>query len=153
MTPSDLEILHAALSGEHFGISAYDAALSLGVLSEGATALARVFQDHHRYHAKTVAEHIKAAGGHPAASKSWNEYAEQHPPPALETEQDVLRYAITLEHGAAAADARAVGELESAELRVLFARIGAVEAMHLAILRHSVGEPPVPDPLLSETSD
>jgi hypothetical protein len=41
-----------------------------------------------------------------------------------------------------------VEELESPRLRALFASIGSVEAMHWAILRHALGENPVPSSFL-----
>ena len=148
MANGDLSILEAALAGEYFGVSAYDAALGLNVLSAGAAQVARNFQSDHRDHATRISDEICALGGQPPATKSWAEYAELYPPPALETEADVLRYAASLERSAAAADANALAELESPELRVLFARIGAVEAMHWAVLLQALGENPVPSSLL-----
>ena len=52
---------------------------------------------------------------------------------------------------AAIADTKAVAKLSTAELRTLFARIGGVEAMHWALLRSALGEPPIPDSLLPES--
>ena len=148
MSSQDLAILENALQGEYFGIAAYEAALSLGVLGEAAAGAARAFQSDHREHANAIAKQIEALGATPAPSKTWEEYAAQDPPPALDSEANVLRYAASLELGAAAADARAVAELESPELRTMFVRIASVESMHLATLRQALGDAPVPAPLL-----
>ena len=71
-----------------------------------------------------------------------------YPPPKLASEADVLRYAASLERSAAVADAKAVAKLRDPGLRTLFARIGGVESMHWALLRSTLGEPPIPDSFL-----
>ena len=81
----------------------------------------------------------------------WSFAGTKYPPPKLASEADVLRYAASLERSAAIADTKAVAKLSTAELRTLFARIGGVEAMHWALLRSALGEPPIPDSLLPES--
>jgi Ferritin-like domain len=53
-----------------------------------------------------------------------------------------------LERSAAIADTKAVAKVGDPALRTLFARIGGVEAMHWALLRSTLGEPPIPESLL-----
>ena len=71
-----------------------------------------------------------------------------YPPPKLASEADVLRYAASLERSAAVADTKAVAKLRDPGLRTLFARIGGVESMHWALLRSTLGEPPILDSFL-----
>src|SRR4029077_16472852 len=100
----DVEVLNQGLQGEYFGIAAYDAALGTGLLSDKIAAVARQFQADHRAHAQAIREAIERLGERAGAAKSWKEYAAMYPPPKLASEADVLRYAASLERGAAVAD-------------------------------------------------
>src|SRR6516164_5763625 len=142
----DVDVLNQGLQGEYFGIAAYDAALGTKLLSDKVAVVARGFQADHRAHA--IREAIERLGGRADAAKTWAEYAAQYPPPKLASEADVLRYAASLERSAAIADTKAVAKVHDPALRTLFARIGGVEAMHWALLRSTLGEPPIPDSLL-----
>jgi Ferritin-like domain len=144
----DVDVLNEGLQGEYFGITAYDAALGSGLLSDKVAAVARQFQADHRAHAQAIGEAIERLGGRASAAKSWKEYAAMYPPPKLANEADVLRYAASLERSAAVADTKMVAKLHDPALRTLFARIGGVEAMHWALLRSTLGEPPIPDSFL-----
>ena len=144
----DVDVLNQGLQGEYFGITAYDAALESGLLSDRVAAVARQFQADHRAHAQAIREAIERLGGRAGAAKGWKEYAAMYPPPKLASEADVLRYAASLERGAAVADTKAVAELRDPALRTLFARIGGVESMHWALLRSTLGEPPILDSFL-----
>jgi len=144
----DVDVLNEGLQGEYFGITAYDAALGSGLLSDKVAAVARQFQADHRAHAQAIGEAIERLGGRASAAKSWKEYAAMYPPPKLASEADVLRYAASLERSAAVADTKAVAKLRDPALRTLFARIGGVESMHWALLRSTLGEPPIPDSFL-----
>ena len=141
----DVDVLNQILQGEYFAIAAYDAALGTKLLSEKIAVAARAFQADHRAHAQAIREAIEQLGGQSNAAKTWAEYAAQYPPPKLASEADVLRYAASLERLAAIADTKAVATVQDPALRTLFARIGGVEAMHWAVLRSTLGEPPVPD--------
>src|SRR5262245_8010352 len=144
----DMDVLNQGLQGEYFGIAAYDAALGSGLLSDRAASVARQFQGDHRAHAQAIREAIERLGGRADAPKTWAEYAAKYPPPKLGSEADVLRYAASLERSAAVADTKAVARLRDPGLRTLFARIGGVESMHWALLRSTLGEPPIPESFL-----
>ena len=144
----DVDVLNQGLQGEYFGIAAYDAALGTKLLSDKVAVVARGFQADHRAHAQAIREAIERLGGRSNAAKTWAEYAAQYPPPKLASEADVLRYAASLERSAAIADTKAVAKVQDPALRTLFARIGGVEAMHWALLRSTLGEPPIPDSVL-----
>jgi len=144
----DVDVLNQILQGEYFAIAAYDAALGTKLLSDSVAMVARGFQADHRAHAQAIREAIERLGGRSNAAKTWEEYAAQYPPPKLASEVDVVRYAASLERSAAIADTKAVAKVQDPALRTLFARIGGVEAMHWAVLRSTVGEPPVSDSFL-----
>ena len=144
----DVDVLNEGLQGEYFGIAAYDAALGTKLLSDKVAVVARGFQADHRAHAQAIREAIEQLGGQCNEAKTWEEYAAQYPRPKLASEADVLRYAASLERSAAVADTKMVAKLHDPALRTLFARIGGVEAMHWALLRSTLGEPPIPDSFL-----
>src|SRR5215472_6044048 len=126
---NDVDVLNEGLQGEYFGIAAYDAAMESGLLSAKVATVAKGFQADHRAHAQAIREAIERLRGRAS-------------------ETDVLRYAASLERSAAVADTKAVAKLLDPALRTLFARIGGVESMHWALLRSTLGEPPIPDSFL-----
>src|SRR5262245_39327176 len=86
----DVDVLNQGLQGEYFGISAYDAALGSGLLSDRVTAVARQFQADHRAHAQTIRNAIERLGGRADLPKTWKEYSAMYPPPKLASEAEVL---------------------------------------------------------------
>jgi hypothetical protein len=143
-TLNDVDVLNQALGGEYFGIAAYEAALGTGLLEEGVRDVAVEFQGDHRAHAERLCEAIVARGGTPIEAKGWQAYAAEFPPPPLENQADVLRYAASLEKSAASASVASLCELSSPELITLAGSIAGVEAMHWSALLGALGENPVP---------
>lgn len=143
-TKRDLEILNDSLAGEYFGIAAYDVAMGSGLLEPGVRDVAQKFQDDHRQHAQRIREAITGLGGVPIEARAWESYAAEYPPPPLESQEDVLRYAISLEKSGASASLASVARFSSPDLALLAATIGGVEAMHWSALLGALGENPVP---------
>ncbi len=143
-TKKDVEILNSSLGGEYFGIAAYDAAIGSGLLEDGVGAVAAKFQGDHREHAQRIQEAIVDLGGQPIPAKTWEEYAGEYPPPPLNSQADVLRYAASLEQSGASASVASVAQFSSPELGRLAASIAGVEAMHWSALLGALGENPVP---------
>ena len=141
---NDIEILNGSLGGEYFGISAYEAAIGTGLLEDGVRDVAKKFQGDHQKHAKKIQELIAELGGEPVASKSWEEYAAEYPPPPLTDQTDILRYAASLEKSGASATVVSVSELSTPAAVRLAASIAGVEAMHWSVLLGALGEDPVP---------
>lgn len=141
-TEMDVVILDRSLSGEYFGIAAYEAAIGSGLLAPEAERLAVKFQNDHREHARILAETIVRLGGTPSEPSSDAEYAKEFPP--LGSQEDVIRYAIVLESQAASAHLASVPRLSTPELAELAASISGDEAMHWAVLLGAIGEDPVP---------
>ena len=140
----DIAILNASLEGEYFGIAAYEAAIGSGLLEASVRSVAKKFQSDHESHAERLHAVIVDLGGKPVETKTWDEYAADYPPPPLASQEDVLRYAASLESGGAAASVRSVSELSTPELARLSASIAGVEAMHWSVLLSALGEDPVP---------
>ena len=148
----DINILNRSLYGEYFGIAAYQVAIESGLLEDGVRQVARQFQRDHEQHADSLIEKIQECGGVPDGRKTWEEMAAEFPPPALENQEDILRYAASLESSGASAEVMAVSRLNSPELRKLVASIAGVEAMHWAVLRNALGENPVPVAFVADAS-
>ena len=143
-TQKDIEILNASLGGEYFGIAAYEAAIGTGLLEDEVRDVAENFQGDHKQHAQRLQDAIMGLGDDPIRTKSWDQYASEFPPPPLNSQADILRYAASLEKSGASASVASVGELSSPELARLAASIAGVEAMHWSVLLGALGENPVP---------
>lgn len=143
-TQKDVDLLNASLGGEYFGIAAYQAAMGTGLLDDGVRAVAQKFQDDHKEHAERFQAAIISLGGDPVRTKTWEQYASEFPPPPLESQADILRYAASLEQSGASASTASVGEFSSPDLARMVASIAAVEAMHWSVLLGALGEDPVP---------
>lgn len=136
----DIDILNTALGLEHEGIAAYQVGAESGLLSKPMLDVAVMFQDQHKQHADALMGAVKQLGGTPVEAMAKYEF----PVDQLKTEADVLRFAAGLEQGAASAYYGAIPVFENRELAQAGASIMADEAMHWAVLRHALGENPVP---------
>jgi rubrerythrin len=137
---SDARILNTALGAELEAVAAYQVGAESGLLQKPVLELAATFQGHHREHAELLSKTIATLGGKPAVAKS--SYA--FPVETLKTQNDVLRFAATLERGAVSAYLGAVPLFANRDLSKAAASILGDEAMHWAILRNALGEAPVP---------
>jgi hypothetical protein len=98
------------------------------------------FQGHHKAHIEALAKAVRALGGTPAAPRK--DYG--FPVAKLKKEADVLRFAAGLEKGAVSAYLGAVPLFLDHNLAKAAASILGDEAMHWAVLRHALGQNPVP---------
>ena len=143
---SDLDILNQTLAVEHIGIAAYDAALGTGLLGRPTADAARAFRSDHVRHGELIVEQIVARGGTPVSPRDPADYAKAYPP--LNTEADIVAYAIELEAVATRSYVASVAQYEDRSLALLGAEIGAVEAQHWAVLLAASGANPVPSPII-----
>ena len=137
---SDTRILNTALGAELEAIAAYQVGAETGLLQKHVLDLAVTFQGHHKEHADLLAKTIQKLGGKPVAAKAKYTF----PTETLKTQNDVLRFAATLEKGAVSAYLGAVPVFGNRDLAKAAASILGDEAMHWAILRNALGEAPVP---------
>jgi len=139
-TEDDVKILNSALASELEAIAAYQVGAESGLLQKPVLDLAVTFQSHHKAHAQVLAGTIEKLGGKPVAAKAKYDF----PVATLKTQNDVLRFAASLEKGAVSAYLGAVPVFADRDLSRAAASILGDEAMHWAILRNAVGEAPVP---------
>jgi rubrerythrin len=144
-TASDARILNTALGAELEAVAAYQLGAESGLLQKPVLDLAVTFQGHHKEHADLLSKTIVKLGGKPVGPKP--QYA--FPGETLKTQNDVLRFAATLEKGAVSAYLGAVPVFGNRDLAKAAASILGDEAMHWAILRNALGEPPVPSAFVS----
>ena len=96
---SDARILNTALGAELEAIAAYQVGAESGLLQKPVLDLAVTFQGHHKEHADLLAKTIAKLGGKPVSAKAKYTF----PTETLKTQNDVLRFAATLEKGAVSA--------------------------------------------------
>ena len=142
---SDARILNTALAAELEAVAAYQVGAESGLLQKPALDLALTFQGHHKQHADVLAKTIQKLGGHAVAAKKKYDFPVQN----LKSQADVLHFAAGLERGAVSAYLGAVPLFRSRDLSKAAASILGDEAMHWAILRNALGEPPVPSAFVS----
>jgi len=139
-TESDIRILNTALGAELEAIAAYQVGAQSKLLEKPVLDLAVTFQGHHKEHADVLSRTIEKLGGKPVTAKAKYEF----PVATLKTQADVLRFAAQLEKGAVSAYLGAVPVFGNRDLSKAAASILGDEAMHWAVLRHALGEAPVP---------
>jgi rubrerythrin len=142
---NDVGILNTALGAELEAIAAYQVGAESGLLQKPVLDLAVQFQGHHKQHAEVLAKTVEKLGGKPVAAKKRYQF----PVEQLKTQADVLRFAASLEKGAVSAYLGAVPLFQSRDLSKAAASILGDEAMHWAVLRHALGENPVPEAFVS----
>jgi rubrerythrin len=143
----DVDILNTALGAEQEAIAAYQVGAESGLLKKPALDLAITFQGHHKAHADLLAATVRKLGGVPGEAKEPGDY--KFPTDKLKTDTDVLRLAAGLEKGAVSAYLGAIPLFENRDLAKAAGSILGDEAMHWAILRHALGDVPVPDAFVS----
>jgi rubrerythrin len=139
-TESDVRILNTALGAELEAIAAYQVGAESGLLQKPVLDLAVTFQGHHKEHAAVLSKTITKLGGKPVAAKAKYTF----PTETLKSQEDVLRFAASLEKGAVSAYLGAIPVFGNRDLAKAAASILGDEAMHWAVLRNAVGEAPVP---------
>lgn len=141
----DIQILNSALGAELEAVAAYQLGADSKLLQKSVLDLAVTFQGHHKAHAELLGKTIEKLGGRPVSARKAYDF----PADRLKTQEDVLRFAAGLEQGAVSAYLGAVPLFVNRDLSKAAASILGDEAMHWAVLRQAVGEPPVPSAFMS----
>jgi rubrerythrin len=142
---SDIRILNTALGAELEAIAAYGVGAGSGLLQKPVLDLAVQFQAQHKEHADVLAKTVAKLGGKPVEAKAKYDF----PIERLKSQNDVLTFAAGLERGAVSAYLGAVPLFHERDLAKAAASILGDEAMHWAVLRHALGENPVPAAFVS----
>jgi hypothetical protein len=143
----DVAVLNSALGLEYQAIAAYQVGAESGLLQKPVLDLAVQFQSDHKQHAQLLSSTVAKLGGTPVVAKRPADY--HFPTDTLKSQADVLRFAAGLEKGAATAYLGAVPIFANKDLAKAAASILGDETMHWAVLRHALGENPVPAPFIS----
>lgn len=144
-TAGDIQILNTAIGAELEAIAAYQLGAESKLLTKPVLDLALTFQGHHKQHATLLAGTVEKLGGKAATAKTKYDF----PVDQLKTELDVLKFAARLEQGAVSAYLGAVPLFANRDLSKAAASILGDEAMHWAVLRQAMGEPPVPSAFMA----
>jgi len=143
---TDATLLLTAESIEQLAIATYQTAIDSGLVKTAALgSAAKYFQAQHRDHAGLLSSAAKSMGvtatGQPNAY--LNDNVVQPAVKKLTDEKGVVALALELETAAAETYALAAGILSVAGLRQAIMTIGGIEARHMAVLNHVLGQPPV----------
>lgn len=138
---ADVEILNRALDLEHEAIAAYTAGIPL--LGGLAQAAAKRFLGHELSHAGELSGLIGQAGG--KANKPKQGYDLGQP----RTRHQVLELLHALERAEIAGYLQAMATVSPGPVRAAVGAILANDAQHVAILRSSLGRPPLVGPFVT----
>jgi hypothetical protein len=141
---SDVTILRTASSIEQVAIDAYTQALASNVIKTTAISDAfTLFQSHHQDHATLLHGKTTDAGGQPYTQANSLIMSTVVTPglAAVRTEADLVKLAFDLEKLAAATYQSDVGTFQNTLYNPVVMSIGGVEAKHVAVLFHLLGQP------------
>ena len=124
----DLGILTAALYLENEAIAAYQAGAESKLLTPGVLAVAVAFQGDHKYHRDGLSGVLKSLGVTPSGPEKKYDFGPLH------SEQDILRLARNLEHGAMQAYATLASNIQSKPVLNFAANVLVDEVRHFTIL-------------------
>ena len=134
---ADVEILNSALDLELMAVAAYKGGAAL--LKGDVLDIGKTFLEQEQEHADGLTGAISDVGGTPNKAKSSYDF------PELNSQEDVLRFAVDLENTAVAAYIDALPKLSSGDLRGTAAAILTNEAEHISVLLGALDMPQVPE--------
>jgi hypothetical protein len=137
-TQADIDILTAAIALEQKAQAAYAAGAASGKLDAATVAVATKIMMQHAEHEKAETAVLTKMGG--TAPKKLDKYDF----PALNSAEDILKYALSLEELAANTYFGAVKTLQDNSLVLAVISIQNDEAQHVAILRTALKMDPSP---------
>lgn len=148
---SDVKLLNTALGLEQQAIAAYQVGAQSGLLNPSVKKVAVEFQNQHKQHAKALAKLVTENNGTPVSRKAPLSASMGHlasaygiPVGQLHSQADVIKYAASLEEQAAKAYLSTIPQFSNRDLAHAAASIEGDETMHWAVLRHALGQDPVP---------
>ncbi len=139
--PADLRIFRFSASLENLAVAAYDTGVGL-IKTPALLTAAKLFQDHHKEHAKLFNSQLTANGEKPFTEPNSALLAMMKPQiDALASEADVLAFAQDLELKAASTYFSTVADLKDPKLGSVTMSIGGTEYRHAALLAFVNGKP------------
>jgi hypothetical protein len=140
----DAALLTNLLGLETTGVAGYEAVIAGPFLDAEARSLAAAFAADHRRHAAALKFALDRLGG----ALPPSEPQAHLPAPVLSGRQDAIGFLVGIEQGLTLAHLGAVPAYAGKDLAKRAAGILGIEAMHWAVWRSALGEPPVPEPIL-----
>jgi rubrerythrin len=138
----DAEILGKAIGLEQMAVLAYDGIIAGGLLSARSEMVLTRFRDHEQEHADALTTALTDLGGTPPEQATASDVEGLGD---LQTQADVMRFAIEFEAAAVAAYLDAQRKLIDGKLLQSSASIMAGDAQHLVVLRQLARAEPVPN--------
>jgi hypothetical protein len=135
LSPGDVDVLNHLLELEYQAVAAYTAGIPF--LNRDETTAAKQFLGQEVTHASTLAGLIKQAGGKAVMPESSYELGRPR-------REDILTLIARLEAQQLDAYVRLIPALSAGKLRSTAAAIMANDAQHLAVVRHTLGQAPIP---------
>ena len=133
----DLGIVNYALTLEYLEAGFYAAVVQSGLFKGDELALIKVIGKHEQEHVDALTATAKDLGGEPA-----KEPKAEFP---LESAEEVVALAATVENLGAAAYLGQAAAIENPDILAAALAIHTVEARHASVLNVLAGEPPTPD--------
>ncbi|MDQ6697991.1 MAG: ferritin-like domain-containing protein [Actinomycetota bacterium] len=134
---TDLALLRTATSVELLAVAVYGKAEPL-IKDADIRAAARLFASQHSEHAQQLQGATRETFGADKVYKQANAVLKKNlvDPvlPTLQSDTDIVKFAMSIEDSAAATYVTAAGALSGAKLRQAIMAIGGIEARHAAIL-------------------
>jgi rubrerythrin len=133
---ADVDLLNAAIALEQQAIWTYGAAAKTNLLKPEVLDVAKMIAGQHADHEKALSDQVTKMGGTPPKAKdSYNL-------PALNSQEDILKYALSLEVGAANGYFDVLQKLSDKTLKQLSASIMGDESQHVTVLSSALGMQP-----------
>ena len=143
---ADKTILAEAIRLERIAVLAYDKAIETGLLSRGVERLAKLIAGHEREHAGALTTALTDLGQpQPVQPTAKDIDSVVKGIDDVNSQADILNFAIELETAAVAAYHDAQQKFFDAKLLQAGASIMASEGQHLVVLRQALNKPPVPN--------
>src|SRR5271165_3207657 len=133
-SPGDISILNTAIALERAGTKAYVDAAVTGLLKPEVLAVAKGFMADHTAHRDALIAGVKAAGGTVSDATAQLAY------PPLKTQEDILKFALSVERQAANTYLSVIPAFMDRQLARVAASILGVETTHVAILAYTLNE-------------
>jgi rubrerythrin len=136
-TNNDVTILNTAIGLEQQAQWTYGAAAKTNLLKPEVVTVATKIAGQHKEHETALSAAVRQLGGTPPTAK------DTYPLPELKSQEDILKYALSLETAAANAYFDAFTKLSSNALKLAGISIMNDESQHVVVLRSALGLDPV----------
>lgn len=133
---ADVDLFNAAIALEQQAIWTYQTAAKTNLLKPEVLTVATKIAGQHADHAKALSDAVTKLGGTPPTAK------DKYDLPDLKTQEDILKYALSLEVLATNTYFDVLQKLTDATRKQLSASIMTDESQHVTVLSSALGMTP-----------